>query len=439
MEYYQSHPSVQNRGVEQVGVQYVTNPGAEYGNHIKNTAAFCMTSSSHTYGNVASIVKQFLIDQFPEDTFNTITISTTLANKQLLHTPTQLSKLKAPLMVISPRIDFGQDDDRFLGHTLMNDRITNQYNLWGDGSLIPLAYDKYHKIHIHGHYNRAVMYFDIVLSFNTFIEQTNWMSYIHNMLPINHNQFIKAPLELFIPDEFNNLLSDLSGVPIETQNDQSVYEFMKYMNSIWMHPITYKLKGSSNNNQFFMYYISDIDYLIKDPTPNPGMKDGQIHRGFDITFTMRCEFNTIGYFMLNSPVIKKVVHINPKTDRAIVPIFTDRFNFDDFQLPVGWSILGFPVFKLDKGEDHISIDNILNKSIRTVIDYHLKYNIPISRFLKFQFRENDQILHHEHFSIDWKNRVLTLMHPDYQKTYRLLITVSYDYINNLIKELYNLE
>jgi hypothetical protein len=316
--------------------------------------------------------------------------------------------------------------------------MTNTFNTWGEGSLIPLANDKKNRILVHGHYNRAVMYIDIVLGFNTFMEQTNWMSYIHNMIPIQHNFFIKAPLELYIPDEFNALLSNLSKTPII--DEESVHKYITYLNSIWYHPITYKLKGGSNSDEFFMYYVADIDTVVQEPTANQGIKDGQIHRNFDIAFTVRCEFNTIGYFMLNSPELKHNQNISCNNgDKAIIPIFTDTINLDDFHLPVGWTILGFPIFKLQLNENTISIDNVLNNSIRTVLDNHLKLGIPVDRFIKFQFRENGSILKDESFYIDWHNRVLHILNPNPHRTYRLLITVSYDYINEMVKKIYNLE
>lgn len=443
MEYRdpQTNPGQANPDIKLQGVQYERNPDAEYGEHIRNTAAICNTSASHTYGNVLSVIEKYILSEiFPPDVFKTVTASTTLASRQVNHLPNQLHKKEFPIMVLVPRIVFGQDENRFLGHTLINERITNTSAFWGDGSLLQLAEDKKHNLQIHGHYNRAVMYVDVVLSFNTYSEQINWMHHLWNMAPIGHNQFIRAPLELYIPKDFCNLISNLTDVPMKDTND-SVYDFLTYMNSIWYNPITYKLRGGSNTDDFFMYYIADIDTVIQDPTLGPGIKDGQIRRAFDISFTMRCDFNTIGYFTLNSPDIKKQIHIRdlPDANTSIVPIFSDVINLDDFVVPLGWTILGWPIFKLDFNENSISIDNILNQSLRTVIDYHLKFGIPIDRFIQIQFRENGQILNNEAYYIDWQKRKLVVLHPDYHRTYRLIITVSHDYVNNLIKDIYNLE
>jgi hypothetical protein len=432
------NPSISNPDVHLQGVQYERNVGAEYGEHIKNTGAICNTSASHTYGNVMSVIEKYILDLFPSDLFKTVTASTTLASRQVTHLPKQLHKKELPMMVLIPRIMFGQDDNRFLANTQMNDRFTNTHAFYGDGSLLPLAEDPRKRIYVHGHYNRAVMYIDVIMTFNTYAEQINYMSYIHNMIPVNHNQFIRAPLELYLPEEFCKLVGNITKIDVHDQ-DNSVYKFLTYMNSIWHHPITYKLKGGSNTDEFFMYYIADIDTVFQTPEAGAGIKDGQIHRGYNITFSVRCEFNTIGYLTLNSPDIKKQIHVPTKDDQTIVPIFSDVINLDDFDLPVGWTILGWPIFKLKHGENSISIDNILNQSLRIVIDHHLKLGIPMERFIKVQFRENGQILDNELFYIDWTNRRLVLSNPNHRRTYRLIISVSHDYINNLIKELYQLE
>lgn len=431
------NPSVANKLIKQTGVRYERNPDAEYGEHIRNTTAICNTSASHTYGNVLSLVEKYLLDIFPQDLFKTVTASTALVSKQLTHLPHQLHKKEMPIMVLMPRIEFGQDD-RFLGNTLMNSRVNNIHSVYGDGSLIPLATDARKKIYVHGHYNRAVMYIDIVLSFNTYTEQINYLSYIHNMIPIGHPQFIRAPLELYLPESFCTLLGNLAGLQIE-KDDKSISEFLTYMNSIWYHPITYKLKGASNSNEFFMYYIADIDTTISNVQAGSGVKDGQIRRAFDISFTVKCEFNTIGYFNVSNPNITKQIHLANEENGAIVPLFSDVINLDDFQLPIGWILLSWPIFKLKEGESTISIDPILNQSLRAVIDYHLQLGIPMERFINIQFRENGEILNDELFYIDWHERILHILHPNHRRTYRLIVAVSNDYINNLVKQIYELE
>ena len=230
--YPDQKPSDHQKDIKLKGMQYEENSGAAYGDHILNTGAMCNTSAAHTYGNVLAVIEHALVSKFPENTFKTVTASTALATRQITHLPSQLHKKERPIMVLHPRIVFGQGENRFLGHTLFNDRITNTHSFWGYGSLLKLATDKKKRLYVHGHYNRAVMYVDVVMSFGTFTEQTNWMSYLYNTTPIMHNQFIRAPLELMIPRNFCYLLSNVAHVPMQS-DDGSVTDFLGYMNKIW--------------------------------------------------------------------------------------------------------------------------------------------------------------------------------------------------------------
>ena len=188
-----------------------------------------------------------------------------------------------------------------------------------------------------------------------------------------------------------------------------------------------------------MYYLTDIDTVINDVQADQGIKDGQVKRAFNITFTMRCEFNTIGYFTLNAPNINKPIMMADTSDPAITTLFSDNIDLDDFNLPVGWIVLSWPIFKLAQGETSIQIDSVLNQSLIALIDHHLRLGIPIERFLKVQFRENGSILSDERFYIDWHTKTLHIAIPDYRRTYRLIITTNPDYVNNMIKDIYNLE
>jgi hypothetical protein len=142
---------------------------------------------------------------------------------------------------------------------------------------------------------------------------------------------------------------------------------------------------------------------------------------------------------LNSPDIKVPVKLTQSEADAVIPIFSDVINLDDFQLPVGWQILGWPIFKLGENESSISIEPILNESLNRTIEWHLKMGIPMERFINIQFRENGQILDEEMYYIDWYKKELHITRPNTHRTYRLLISVCTEYINNLIKDIYDLE
>ena len=57
-----------------------------------------------------SVVEKYILDIFPADLFRTVTCSTSIASRQLNHLPHQLHKKECPIMVLAPRVLFGQDD-----------------------------------------------------------------------------------------------------------------------------------------------------------------------------------------------------------------------------------------------------------------------------------------------------------------------------------------
>ena len=89
-----TNPPIVNPNINIVGTQYESNPDAAYGDHIKNTAAICNTSASHTYGNVMSVVEKYICDLFKNSSvnFRTVIASTTLASRQVTHLPNQLHR-----------------------------------------------------------------------------------------------------------------------------------------------------------------------------------------------------------------------------------------------------------------------------------------------------------------------------------------------------------
>ena len=69
---YNVNPSQANSDIKLEGVQFETNVGANYGEHITNTGAVCNTSASHTYGNVMAVIEKYILDLFRNIDFKTV-------------------------------------------------------------------------------------------------------------------------------------------------------------------------------------------------------------------------------------------------------------------------------------------------------------------------------------------------------------------------------
>ena len=154
-----------------------------------------------------------------------------------------------------------------------------------------------------------------------------------------------------------------------------------------------------------------------------------------ITFTLRCEFNTIGLFDLSVPNPGPFRIIDPNTSGITIPIFSDIFNEKDFPLPYGWKIHARPIIKLDYGETEIDFRTVLGYGLEKMLDYHIQHHISPDLFINVKLRENNVIIDDGYY-IDWNERKVKFQTVKYQDTYRLIISINQLYINDMLKMLY---
>ena len=83
-------------------------------------------SAAHTYGNVLATVQKWVMNLFPEKTFKTIHVNSKITHRQMLSTPHEFLKKSKPMIIFRPRISY--DEDRFLGKTLLTERLGDIYN-----------------------------------------------------------------------------------------------------------------------------------------------------------------------------------------------------------------------------------------------------------------------------------------------------------------------
>lgn len=260
------------------------------------------TDIAHTVGNVTAIALQFILDQFPNNTFATAMPSTKLAHRQLRHTPKAIRSQPYPICVVNPRVSLQELDNRLaagsFGTTFWSG-ISNRFR--NRSEMEELLFDKQKGIEWRGKINRVVIYFDFVLSFQSMTEQIRWASYMINKLPTTGSHFdIDTGLELAIPDGFLNETAEYVGIPIKDKNGD-VSRFIDYLNMHSMFPISYRFSSGRHKDAFYAYYMTSLLCNITDFSYVNVNKSNRVETDCPITFTMRCEFNTIGLFDLSVP------------------------------------------------------------------------------------------------------------------------------------------
>ena len=206
------------------------------------------------------------------------------------------------------------------------------------------------------------------------------------------------------------------------------------MNS--MYPVSYRFSSGRHTDAFYMYYESPILCRLTDLNYSAVNKEGLVERDCPITFTVRCEFNTVDLYDLSVPNPRqKVKLLKDKGSSVVIPIFSDRFNENDFPLQYGWKVLTHPIVRLDWNEREVKIDSCLTPTLNEMINYHLEHNLPIDLFLSVMLRENHDLISDGYY-VDWKTRTLVFTTVNYTSTYRLIVSVNQLYLNNLLLDMY---
>ena len=84
------------------------------------------------------------------------------------------------------------------------------------------------------------MNIDVVMIFDTMIQQTNWYHYIKNSIRVGTPFDINVFLESYIGKDMMRVISELSGIPLVDENEGN-RPFLDYMNSNSCYPLTYKI------------------------------------------------------------------------------------------------------------------------------------------------------------------------------------------------------
>lgn len=400
-----------------------------------------MTSISHTYGNVIAFIREWLLSQFPKNMFNTIHVNSKLAHRQL-STNKEFFKKRKPMLILRPRIA-DWSEDRFLKGTMITERKAAQYNTWGGTNLQEFIVDPAHDLQIKYQLNRSVMLIDIILIFETAMQQLDYMHFLVNQITPERPFSINANLESYIPLEMLDMVSKLSGVNIY-DTDRSTKNFMSYIQGCSRYPITYKLQGSTGNREFFRYYNTNLDTVISDISHDDGNKVGQVTNNFQLTFTIRVEFMSTGYYYLFSPHLTEIdlPKIDPQEypSSGIIPLFSDYISKDDLNMPIGWSIYNSAACMLEKENDTVEIGEMFNESIKKTIQYYRENGLPLLDVLDIKIRRQGELLQYgKDYEIDLDTLTVYFHNKSTYFTYRIVICVNADQINELLKSICNLK
>jgi hypothetical protein len=353
-------------------------------------------------------------------------------------------KKSKPMLVIRPRLDL-TDPDVFMSGTYFTSRILDK--MLGDmdvNNLQEFISDPKNKFKVEYLMNRMKVYFDITTIVETQIQQINIANMFKNMVRQEHPFFLNTYLESHVPKPLFTAMAQLMDIPLYDEFGNTG-PFLEALNMNTIYPITYKLKNSSGNDEFFRYYPVNVDTMITGLTIDDGSKKGFIGDTYTMNFTISTEFYTSGlyyFFTHNKQVIDQIsldIRLNNDTSE-IIPIFTVT-NYYRENLANGWKLYSSNMFKVESNKpDTLGMNSVLSRTIVEFIHYHNLHGIPIETFLDIKMTKDNRLLEKDrgHYTLDYKNGVITTNVCNVYSTYRIFVYVNSLYINDLADDVLKL-
>lgn len=403
-------------------------------------------SLAHTVGNVTFKMTNVLKNLFGPNFFKHVHIDTRMAYTdfaKFINSRKEFIKKNKPILGIRPSVDI-TNDDIFLSRSLFT---TNTYGMslqTASGfNMMPLfkAPDAGALSYM---MNRIRVIFGCSILVDTVVEQMNIFSTLVNMLEQDRPYYYRTSIEVQIPHQLMQALSVECGIPIYDEAGSSA-KFLSYVNQHTCKPVTMQEKNSTGHEEFFMYYPLNIECIYTDFSRNDPDKHGMVASSAQIDFTLTCEFNTAGLFTYtprtNAKKLSEQINfeIDYRNQGIIVPMYTFNKLFmendDD-----GWRYFTSRMYRVDESgtTDTMDLEPIFrDTNIKDLIAYHKQQGMDNHVFFNMRVYMVDKELTE---GTDWKFDFDTFKLYTYKAvkdaTYRFVIYVDNEYINDLLVKLH---
>lgn len=403
-------------------------------------------SMAHTYGNVTSFMNNWLLSLFPKNYFKTNYINSTIAYRdfaQYTKSTKEFIKKNKPMLIVRPRIEIDTQDELPINQTYLANRI---YDIMNDdidtGNLQNFFIDKKRGSSIQFLLNALRINYDVSIVVETYMEQINLVHYFKNRVRQEWDIRLQADLESFISRDIMYLLAKDIGYEDVFEDGKRMGEFLSYVNAHSMYPVTVKYKNSSGRHEFFRFHPSYLNVAISNLSIDDGAKKNQISDNFMINFTVRCDFNTAGLYVLvaeNEDIFNEFEPNNELLDeRELIPLVTPQAIFK-VDLPTGWNLFTLPAFDIDTDERPYPLDFsvLLNTSLMEAVKYHKANGIPLNTFMDISITKNGRIMESERkeYEIDWDNLTVYVYNCNIAQEYRFILYVNTLYLNELLGDI----
>ena len=405
-------------------------------------------------GNVSYIVRNFILDQFPDNFFKKVTIDTTLsANDMDKDRDNVYSKEGYPKLIIRPRIVF--DENTMFAR--LPDWIHTTYFKWKNlsGNYKPVFLDVEKDIYLYTCFDRIKINFEIEIVCNTKISQLNIAQYLKSTVLHKGYFYVHSILEKQVPKAFIETIHDIRHFDNSTEDGHA--QFTDYLETGSQHFITEKINPQCGRPDYYFMYGTNLLCLFED---FPQMDDGEQKDQSNTNFRIQDPF-IVEFWSPNTFFMEALTDLDPRETELGWDIndLGDKVNLVYTMQMVPEGIYEDPVTKIkysfykkqayvtddysanpDIDYDTIELKKFFNHNLKKVIKYCLEFHIDLDELIKFRlYNDRTKLCNPDVIEMDW--HTLTMKQHDYRpnEMYHLYVYVNPKEYNQILKRIMHKE
>lgn len=409
--------------------------------------AMAAASTSTLFGNVGCAVKNLILSRFPKDYFQYTNVSTEMAFSTMRrylgrNSKTEFRKRIPPWLVVQPTYQV-PDQDSFLQGTLFTKNIDDLHLGMDNGSLFNVLSDKDNKFNLKFKINRDKIEYEVRIGVQTLHQQLDLYKAMINHMIWERPFYQEVALESVIPKTIVAYLGKLCGLDI-INNEEVIPAFLHHLNKCSLYPITYKMRNASATDEYFVYYMHNVILTFTDLSIESGNKKNMVDDYYELTFRVSAEFNLPGMYMIGG---EKELAREIKTELEVINPY-NKYNSDYiplFTLSSLWelyppeknnkNLYGHTIFHTvsDKNkEDKIDLSYIFEEIQLKAIKEYIRYNPKDVLFDIYIMKNDTQLEIKKDFIFDNNKLEVTIFNCDDTSTYRLMVYVNNNKLNEVV-------
>ena len=392
------------------------------------------TNLAYMSGNIVNIMMEYYKRQFPKNFFKYTHINTQMSMNEIqknVNKDLDIKKSK-PLLLVDPSIDFSYESP--YEKSFMAEKLYNNFSVMDRNKLNNLFQDYTNNIYIDYMINeyKMTIRFDIILE--SLIQSYNTANFVKNTFISERPYYINRKVESNIPRHILERISKTTGLEFNS------LDFVKYLNVNSKYPITYKLKKSSGNSEYFMYMEENFRVTFNKINVSDGNSEGFDKTGFMVSQEMEIIFKNPSIFYYTQKEIDSFINIVttlPDEHDIMIPLFTSQIKefpmYDSNNRKLDVNVL----FKIDKvtDVDVTNIESMIPDYIKQVLEYNRDGKIP-NDFINVAVLKNDDVMvYGTSYEFDTETLDVKTYDIDVMATYRILLYYDFEYINNVLSKL----